>query len=46
LQEEKDTDVKLSTLADELQVISEGDAEEDEEEVPATRGSKAKSAKV
>jgi ferritin-like metal-binding protein YciE len=46
LQEEKDTDVKLSTLADELQVISEGDAEEDEEEVPATRGSKAKSAKA
>jgi ferritin-like metal-binding protein YciE len=47
LQEEKDTDVKLSNLADELQVISEGDAEEGEEEAaPATRSAKAKSARA
>src|SRR5271163_5134886 len=29
LQEEKDTDVKLSNLADQIQVISEGEAEEE-----------------
>jgi ferritin-like metal-binding protein YciE len=48
LQEEKDTDVKLSNLADELQVISEGDAEEEgeEEAAPATRSAKAKSARA
>jgi ferritin-like metal-binding protein YciE len=45
LQEEKDTDVKLSTLADELQVIGEGESDEADEEVPARAG-KAKAAKA
>jgi ferritin-like metal-binding protein YciE len=47
LQEEKDTDVKLSNLADQIQVISEGEAEEegDEEAAPA-RSSKAKAARA
>jgi ferritin-like metal-binding protein YciE len=47
LQEEKDTDVKLSNLADQIQVISESDAEEegDEESAPA-RSSKSKAARA
>ena len=47
LQEEKDTDVKLSNLADQIQVISENDAEEegDEEAAPATRA-KSKAARA
>jgi ferritin-like metal-binding protein YciE len=47
LQEEKDTDVKLSNLADQIQVISESDAEGegDEESVPA-RSSKSKAARA
>ena len=44
LQEEKDTDVKLSGLADEIQVIGESDNDQ-EEEAPA-RAAKAKSARA
>jgi ferritin-like metal-binding protein YciE len=44
LQEEKDTDVKLSNLADQIQVVSDsGDKEEDE--APA-RTAKAKAARA
>jgi ferritin-like metal-binding protein YciE len=43
LQEEKDTDVKLSDLADQIQVV--GGAEEEENE-PATRTAKAKAARA
>jgi ferritin-like metal-binding protein YciE len=45
LQEEKDTDVKLSDLADEIQVIGESDNDEEEDEAPA-RAAKAKSARA
>jgi len=44
LQEEKDTDVKLSDLADQIQVVSESDDEE--EAPPATRAAKAKAARA
>ena len=43
LQEEKDTDVKLSDLADQIQVV--GGAEEEENE-PTTRTAKAKAARA
>src|ERR1700679_1443179 len=43
LQEEKDTDVKLSGLADQIQVV--GGTEEEENE-PATRTAKAKAARA
>jgi ferritin-like metal-binding protein YciE len=43
LQEEKDTDVKLSDLADQIEVV--GDSE-DEEEAPAPRTAKAKAARA
>jgi ferritin-like metal-binding protein YciE len=44
LQEEKDTDVKLSNLADQIQVVSDS-GEEEEEEAPA-RTAKAKAARA
>ena len=44
LQEEKDTDVKLSDLADQIQVV--GPAEKEEENEPATRTAKAKAARA
>jgi ferritin-like metal-binding protein YciE len=43
LQEEKDTDVKLSNLADEIQVIGDSEGDEEKSETPA-RAAKAKSA--
>lgn len=43
LQEEKDTDVKLSDLADQIQVIGGAEAEENE---PPTRAAKAKAARA
>ena len=43
LQEEEDTDVKLSDLADQIQVV--GGAEEEENE-PTTRTAKAKAARA
>jgi ferritin-like metal-binding protein YciE len=46
LQEEKDTDVKLSNLADQIQVISESDAEEGDEESAPARSSKSKAARA
>jgi ferritin-like metal-binding protein YciE len=45
LQEEKDTDVKLSDLADKIEVVGASEDEE-EEEAPATRTAKAKSARA
>jgi ferritin-like metal-binding protein YciE len=45
LQEEKDTDVKLSNLADEIQVIGDSEDEEEKSEAPA-RAAKAKSARA
>ena len=44
LQEEKDTDVKLSDIADQIQVVSE--SEDEEEAPPATRAAKAKAARA
>lgn len=44
LQEEKDTDVKLSDLADQIEVV--GDSEDEEEEAPAPRTAKAKAARA
>jgi ferritin-like metal-binding protein YciE len=44
LQEEKDTDVKLSDLADQIEVV--GDSEDEEETTPATRTAKAKAARA
>jgi len=44
LQEEKDTDVKLSNLADQIQVVSDS-GDEEEDEAPA-RTSKAKAARA
>jgi ferritin-like metal-binding protein YciE len=45
LQEEKDTDVKLSNLADEIQVIGDTEGDEEKSETPA-RAAKAKSARA
>jgi ferritin-like metal-binding protein YciE len=45
LQEEKDTDVKLSGLADEIQVIGESDNDEAQDEAPP-RAAKAKTARA
>jgi ferritin-like metal-binding protein YciE len=45
LQEEKDTDVKLSNLADEIQVIGDNEGDEEKSETPA-RAAKAKSARA
>ena len=44
LQEEKDTDVKLSNLADQIQVVSDS-GDEEEDEAPA-RTSKSKAARA
>ncbi|HWO30494.1 MAG TPA: ferritin-like domain-containing protein [Candidatus Acidoferrum sp.] len=44
LQEEKDTDVKLSDLADKMTIEEDGDDEA--EEIPKTRSSKGKAAKA
>jgi ferritin-like metal-binding protein YciE len=43
LQEEKDTDVRLSDLADQIQVVGES---EDAEDIPAPRMAKAKAARA
>jgi ferritin-like metal-binding protein YciE len=43
LQEEKDTDVRLSDLADQIQVVGES---EDAEDIPAPRTAKAKAARA
>jgi ferritin-like metal-binding protein YciE len=45
LQEEKDTDVKLSGLADEIVVVGESDSDEGENEAPA-RTARAKAARA
>jgi ferritin-like metal-binding protein YciE len=45
LQEEKDTDVKLSDLADKIQVVGASEDEEEEKE-PAPRVAKAKAARA
>ena len=44
LQEEKDTDVKLSNLADQIQVVNDS-GDEEEDEAPA-RTAKAKAARA
>jgi ferritin-like metal-binding protein YciE len=46
LQEEKDTDAKLSNIADKLEVIRGGDSQEGEDHAPGARGAKAKAARA